>query len=312
MPPRLRPCALHLSNHLVVQELLLHAALSRQHFTPGDRQEYLKLAKHIAQLPDACAPFGAQRPSRRGFAQTPWRNVAARHVVYERMDQQRGGDLCFRGRRKVPVYYDDAVDHQRSLEHLLGPHGFRVALIGKMRCGCPVSTRAMFLLTITARNSCHDATANDKEQSERILFERALKGLANSGYIRCVAKKNMWVCGAVLARCVCLARTPRDCGPEPSSRRGETEQELMLLWSSPQSFQVRRLFFTGPKSFLTHLMLLAHARQYELTHDGLYQRSSGKLMRVELRSEKDIFTVLQLPYVDPLYRYAYCLLHNLL
>ncbi|EKF32384.1 hypothetical protein MOQ_003764 [Trypanosoma cruzi marinkellei] len=312
MPPRLRPCALHPSNHLVVQELMLHAALSRQHFAPSDGQEYLKLAKHIAQLPDACAPFNAQRPSRRGFAQTPWRHPAARLVVYERMDQQQRGDPCLRDGGKVPVYYDDAVEHQRSLEQLLGPHGFRVALIGKMRCGCPVSNRAMFLLTITARNRCHDATANDDEQSERILFERGMKGLASSGYIRCIVKKNMWVYGGVLARCVCLARTPREYGPEPSSCRGETEQELMLLWSSPQSFHVRRLFFTGPKAFLTHLMLLAHARRYELTHDGLYQRSSGKPVRVELRSEKDIFTVLQLPYVDPLYRYAYCRLHNLL
>ncbi|RNF23139.1 uncharacterized protein Tco025E_02887 [Trypanosoma conorhini] len=317
MPPPSRLCALHGSNHLVVQELMLHAALGRRDFPSRERQDYVTLAQHIAQLPGACAEFFARHHPQRGVsAKSPWHNAAARQVVFERLVEQRGGDHSFCAGQKIPVCYDDAVEHQLAVERLLGPHGFRVALIGAMRRGCPVGRRATFLLTHDAQGGCGELlpSRGDPDASEAILFERAMRGLATSGYVRGVAGRNTWACGGASRRCVCLARVPREYGPQLPPRAGqeEEEQELAFMWAPSRSFHARRLFLTGPKPFLTHLMLVADARECELTQDGLYRRSPGARTRLELRGEKDIFTALQLPYVDPLHRYAYCRLHKLL
>ncbi|KEG11692.1 hypothetical protein DQ04_02361040 [Trypanosoma grayi] len=311
-PPPLRLCAAHPSNHLVVQELLLHAALGRKHFFVGDRHAYLKLAKHIAQLPSTCAAALADISSRRGPAWTPWRQNAPRHVVCERIGQQYPYET-----KRAPVFYDDAAMHQQRMEGLLQPHGFRVALVGTLRCGCPVAPRALFLLTRDTPDSSF-LTEQDKSNSSNpdldthVLFRRAVRGLGATGYIKSIVTKNIRMYGGVVPRYVCAAERPH-CGPDPFCCKYDSAQELVLSWAPPCRFHVRRFFLTGPRPFVAHLMLLAHVMGYELMHDGLYRwPHSGARELVALRSEKDLFTTLQIPYVDPLHRHAYCRLHNLL
>lgn len=328
MWPRSRLCALHFSNHLVVQELLLHASLGRNSFSLDDGKAYLALAKHIAQLAFFCAQTIDKKHTRRGSAKTPWSHNAARHVVVERIRQQSAQQAVERHHvlteRKIPVFYDDAVRHQQRLQQLLGPHGYRVALTGIMRRGCPLAQRATFLLTRDDQGDWRggDGTGgkNNKDENEhdngdsglQILFERALSGLVASGYVKQFAKGGMRGTGRIVRRYVCLSRVPGQCGPEPLLFRGEAVQELVFLLSPAHNFSVSCLFFTGPSTFLSHLMLLAHAKGFELLHDGLYRLLRDKRELVVVNREEDIFTMLGIPYVHPFCRYAYCRLNNLL
>ncbi|RNF10396.1 hypothetical protein TraAM80_01567 [Trypanosoma rangeli] len=207
----------------------------------------------------------------------------------------------------MTVSHDDAVEHQLSVEQLLGPHGFRVTLVGKMRCGYPVGKWAMLLLTRDAQSSCDELLPSRGElvvNREVIFIGRTMKGLAASSHAKGVVRRNVWMCGGVCLCYVCFARAPQEYGPELAPRIRVEARELTFVWSSAHSFHVRHLFLTGPKQFLTHLMYLAHTSEYELTHDGPYQRSPNAGKRVELCSDEDIFTMLQLPYVDPLHRHA--------
>ncbi|ORC91210.1 uncharacterized protein TM35_000062150 [Trypanosoma theileri] len=315
----------------MVQELLLHTALGGQYFTFGERQRYLKLAEHIAKLPTACGPaLVAGLLPRRGPLSTPWRHAASHRIAYERACQQMRQEKQQQEQRpkekelelinknnRVEVYYDDARTHENRLGDLLSSHDFEVALIGKLRCGSPVAPRAHFLLT---NNLYKDLSLTSHEKNEksfeepnaRVLFARAMKGLEACGYLNAVARKRLREYGMKTTRYVCIARQP-SFAPDPlTSHNNRGMQELLLSWSPPWCFHVRKLFLTGPDLFVAHLMLLAYEKGYELLQDGMYKQSEGIRELISLKSEEDIFATLQLPYVHPFHRYAYCRLHNLM
>ncbi|KAH9577727.1 DNA polymerase beta [Trypanosoma melophagium] len=332
-PPRI--CAVHPSNHLIVQELLLHTALGGQYFTSGERQSYFKLAKHIAKLPTACGPsLVAGVLPRCGPLSVPWRHAAAHRVAFERAcqqqqkqkqqqrQQQQQGQLEQEGvgqihrNNRAAVYYDDARTHEHCLGDLLSSHNFEVALIGKLRCGCPAAKRAHFLLTNDFNKNLslltHEENKRFEERSAALLFARAIKGVEACGYLKVIGRRRLRECGVRTTRYVCIARQPIIAPDFLPSGNNDGMQELFLSWSPSWCFHVRKLFLTGPDPFVAHLMLLAHKRGYELSQDGMYTQSEGIRKLVSLNSEEDIFTKLQIPYVNPFHRYAYCRLHNLL
>ncbi len=69
------------------------------------------------------------------------------------------------------------------------------------------------------------------------------------------------------------------------------------------SYYPALLYFTGSGPFNEKMRGLAKALGYRLNEYGLYKKINGKLMKVKVTSEKDIFDKLGMDYVEPEERY---------
>ncbi|CBH14132.1 hypothetical protein, conserved [Trypanosoma brucei gambiense DAL972] len=317
MAPVVWPCALNPSNHILVQELLLHASLGRHRHSLRDRKDFFHLARHISCLKEPCKYLVSAPPTSRGPLWAPWRSTVPRQIVFNRILRQctdtytqssHKEDKEDEEGRRVPVFYDDAIAHLNRIAEELGPHGYKVTLVGTLRRGCPVASRAEFLLTYDDDDRIRKHRDNDTTVSHSVHFERAIQGLRASGYIKHHRTKGK--IDIHTKQYITLASRSHS-HPETLSTSQEERQVLSITWSKPQQFHTRQLFLTGPNPFVVHLVLLAHAKGLGLDPCGLYKSQLGFRESVALECERDIFAALQLPYVEPIHRHAYCRVHNL-
>lgn len=68
-----------------------------------------------------------------------------------------------------------------------------------------------------------------------------------------------------------------------------------IIYSNIDEYPTKVQYFTGSKEFNIYLRNIAISRGYKLSDIGLYKKNK----KIKLNSEKDIFEILDIPYVKP-------------
>lgn len=197
------PCARHPANHLLAQELAIAASLSHIHSTSscnsGDAGSFhlYHAAKRLAHLPMSCeeafsfSPFispvqrldpfvlGLLRRRMTDLTTQPPNGGAPRLSVMapSRLLALSGPNSPLPplpGYVHNPVSYEAACHHQRLLQKLLAPYGFRVSLSGAARRGCPVGRQLSLMLALTqeATADLEGAPGGEDQETAEVLPQR--------------------------------------------------------------------------------------------------------------------------------------------
>jgi DNA polymerase beta len=76
-------------------------------------------------------------------------------------------------------------------------------------------------------------------------------------------------------------------------------RRIDIRYFAMDSYYTAILYFTGSKEFNEQIRRKAMKLKYKLNEYGLYKRVDDKYMRVKIKSEKDIFDVLNVEYLEP-------------
>lgn len=82
-------------------------------------------------------------------------------------------------------------------------------------------------------------------------------------------------------------------------------RQIDIINIKPSSYYAALLYFTGDFEFNTMMRSWAKKNGYRLNQNGLFKINKNKLTQIKTTSEKDIFDILKLVYIEPPYRDLY-------
>lgn len=188
-------------------------------------------------------------------------------------------------------YFDDISkkiprDEIQSIEKILKvvtkkmSDDFNISICGSYRRGRSRSGDIDALLTHTAINTMEDLKSHGQEILSKFIFILENAGLLMDHLTEDSTTKYMGIC-------MC-------------PKKSKIARRIDIRFVPYQSYSSSILYFTGSKNFNTAMRAHALHKGYTLSEYGLYKLENGKKTeQIMCATEKDIFDVLEYPYVSP-------------
>jgi len=168
---------------------------------------------------------------------------------------------------------EEMVAHEKLLKGMR-PKGWKMDVVGSYRRRKETSGDIDVLLGVPK-------TTDEKSITSR--FEQMVESLKSSGYI-------LEVLALGSKKCMAICTLP---GENPKPRR------LDLLVTPPSEYAYALLYFTGSDKFNIQTRKTALARGYTLNEHTMKPVRDDVGVVPPMKTEKDIFAFLEIPYISP-------------